>query len=254
MLAAKPFLTIAALTALLLGLDGASLAGRGLRYGASLAKRRVAQPATVSDRLAEHGESVRTRLEPYFQKAGVEYPPARLVLAAFKDERTLELHAASAGSGELKFIRSYPILAASGGPGPKLREGDLQVPEGIYRIESLNPNSMFHLSLRVNYPNAFDREQARRDSRARLGGDIMIHGNQVSIGCLAMGDPAAEELFVLAAKTGLPRIKLLIAPLDLRSKELPQTVLAHLPPWVPQLYREIRRALIELAEPRKSGA
>lgn len=75
-------------------------------------------------------------------------------------------------------IKSYPILAASGSIGPKLRESDMQVPEGVYQIESLNPNSQFHLSLRVNYPNEFDREQARIDGRAQLGGDIMIHGSQ----------------------------------------------------------------------------
>src|SRR5204863_8498878 len=64
----------------------------------------------------------------------------------------------------------------------------LPISEGIYPIESLNPNSRFHLSLRIGYPNAFDRAQAAKEKRTNLGGDIMIHGNSVSIGCLAMGE------------------------------------------------------------------
>ena len=92
------------------------------------------------------------------------------------------------------FVLADPILAASGVSGPK-REGDKQVPEGFYRIELLNPNSRYHLSLRVNYPNADDLERARQDGRAlsTLGGDIMIHGGSASIGCLALGDPAVGE-------------------------------------------------------------
>ena len=75
-------------------------------------------------------------------------------------------------------------------------EGDKQVPEGFYRIELLNPNSRYHLSLRVNYPNADDIERAREDRRdlLNLGGDIMIHGGAESIGCIAIGNPAIEHL------------------------------------------------------------
>ena len=53
---------------------------------------------------------------------------------------------------------------------------------------------------------------AARDARTRLGGDIFIHGDQVSIGCVAMGDPAIEELFTLVAETGHQRVKVIIAP------------------------------------------
>lgn len=175
------------------------------------------KPRTVADVLAAIGPEVDARLRPAFTQAGVAYPPPRLTFLVFKREKRLELHADD-GSGSPLFVRSYPILAASGGDGPKLREGDLQVPEGFYRIELLNPNSRYHLSLRVDYPNAEDRANARAEGRdpGGLGGDIMIHGGAASIGCLAMGDPAAEDLFVLAARTGLEGIHLLIAPGDLR--------------------------------------
>jgi hypothetical protein len=129
--------------------------------------------------------------------------------------------------------------------GPKLRSGDRQVPEGLYRISALNPDSLFHVSLRVDYPNAHDRRRAAAEARTDLGGDIMIHGGRISIGCLAMGDPVVEELFVLAADTGLANLRLILSPLDLRRRELARLV-RHTRPWTPELYAEIRAALAEL--------
>ncbi len=183
------------------------------------------QPRTVEQVIAALGDAVDGRLRPDFQRAGVEYPPPRLVMVAYKAEKRLDLHAPDA-RGRLRLVRSYPVLAASGGRGPKFQEGDGQVPEGFYGIELLNPNSRFHLSLRVNYPNAEDVARARDEGRdpASLGGDIMIHGGAASIGCLAMGDPAAEELFVLAHRTGLDKLELIMTPGDLR-ENAPETAL-----------------------------
>lgn len=195
---------------------------------------------TVDDRLQEFGLAARRRLAPYFTNALVTYPPSQLALVAFKDESRLLVYAASEANG-WKYVRDYKILAASGELGPKLREGDQQVPEGIYGIESLNPNSQFHLSLRIGYPNSHDREQARREGRTKLGGDIMIHGSAVSIGCLAMGDQAAEDLFVLAAETGLPRIVVVLSPTDLRLGHRAPT--NNLPAWTGDLYSEIQKRL-----------
>ncbi len=202
---------------------------------------------TVDDRLHEYGEIVRQRLEPDFVRAGVLYPPNALTFIGLKEEKMLEIQAAGR-DGQFRFIRAYPILAASGHAGPKFREGDGQVPEGLYRIESLNPNSLFHVSLRVNYPNAFDRSKATADNRDRMGGDIMIHGSNVSIGCLAMGDPAAEDLFVLAARTGLENINVILSPYDFRS---PDTVvpLPTSPPWMEDFYEQIRAELRRYPRP-----
>jgi murein L,D-transpeptidase YafK len=200
-------------------------------------------PATVASRVAEHGPAARSRLAPAFARAGVAYPPRSVTLVGLKREARLEVYAGSRRGAEA-FVTSHPVLAASGGPGPKLREGDLQVPEGVYGIESLNPNSRFHLALRVNYPNAVDRRRGAADGRRRLGGYIMIHGNAVSIGCLAMGDAVAEELFVLAADTGLPGIRVVLAPHDLRREPAPAG--PGLPAWAPSLYAEIASALATL--------
>jgi hypothetical protein len=195
---------------------------------------------TVDDRVQEYGAAARSRIAPYFRKAGVLYPPQKVILVGLKREKRLEIYAGNA-DGAMKFVRTYRVLAASGHAGPKLREGDLQVPEGFYRIESLNPNSAFHLALRVNYPNEFDRENAAHEGRTELGGDIMIHGSNASIGCLAMGDAVAEELFVLAADAGLENIEVLLCPADFRVKKVLPPPGA--PPWTAGLYQRLAASL-----------
>jgi hypothetical protein len=121
----------------------------------------------------------------------------------------------------------------------------------VYRISFLNPNSAYHVSLRVNYPNAFDRKMAAKDGRKDLGGDIMIHGKNLSAGCLAMGDDAAEELFVLAAQTGLPKVKLIIAPTDFRQRGVSGPWPGQ-PTWLPALYAEVATAMSEFKVKRSS--
>ena len=207
-----------------------------------------AKPRTIEDVLRFLDPHVYHRLRPAFQRAGISMPPEQLTLLALKEEKRLEIYAAD-GSGGHRFVLSYPIFAASGTAGPKLREGDKQVPEGFYRIELLNPNSQYHLSLRVNYPSPTDIAQASRDGRdpSVLGGDIMIHGGAESIGCLAIGDSAVEELFVLAARTGLDNVQLIIAPRDLR-QSTPETGGDAEPGWVAELYEQVRSEMAKLSK------
>lgn len=169
---------------------------------------------TVADVVEFYGEAARGRLNPYFRKAGVTYPAKRITLLAIKDEKRMELW------GDNHFIRAYKVKAASGFAGPKLREGDRQVPEGHYKIIGLNPNSSYHLSMKLNYPNAFDMKYAEAEGRSSPGSNIFIHGKAASIGCLAMGDEVAEELFVLAHDVGIENIDVYIAPTDPRKKPL----------------------------------
>jgi hypothetical protein len=201
--------------------------------------RRGAAPRTVEDVVARYGPAARNRLRPHFARAGVVWPPREIAFLILKRERRMAVWARSGPNW--KFIRAYPILAASGHAGPKLREGDRQVPEGVYRIEHLNANSSYHLSMKVSYPNAFDRQMAARDGRTRLGGDIFIHGKNVSIGCVALGDPAIEELFTLVAEAGHARVRVIIAPNDLRTGGA--IVHEESPSWVGQLHRTIAAAL-----------
>lgn len=199
---------------------------------------------TVAQRVSEFGSVVHSRLHPDFQRVAVAYPPQRIVLVGLKQERVLEVWVAGEAGG-FRLLKKYPILAASGTLGPKLAEGDGQVPEGLYKIESLNPNSLFHLALRVNYPNDFDKAKAAAEGRANPGSDIMIHGKAASIGCLAMGDEAAEDLFVLAAETGIERITVILSPVDFRTRNIPSN-LPGLPPWTSELYASIRAELFKL--------
>ncbi|HMN38004.1 MAG TPA: L,D-transpeptidase family protein [Hyphomicrobium sp.] len=206
---------------------------------------------TLTQRLGEISPAVKQRLAEKFENAKAAWPPADVALVAVKDEKTLELFS-RAGSGDWTFVHRYKVLAASGGPGPKLKRGDKQVPEGVYGISFLNPNSRYHVSMRVSYPNAFDRQMAANDGRKDLGGDIMIHGKNVSIGCLAIGDEAAEELFVLASVVGLPKIKVIIAPTDLRDHQVAEQEPGG-PAWLPKLYAEIKIAMAPFKAPAKSS-
>lgn len=203
---------------------------------------------TVRDRLEQYAPAVEGRLRKPFATAGLGWPPGELALVAFKDSRKLEVYGRERDDAAWRYVRDYPVLAASGAPGPKLRAGDLQVPEGRYEVVALNPNSRFHLALRLGYPNAFDRRMAAADGRTELGGDIMIHGHASSIGCLAMGDPAAEDLFVLAALTSPENVTVIISPTDFRLGGPPPTI--HGPSWLPRLYADLRRTLAAFPAPQ----
>lgn len=174
------------------------------------------------------------------QSKGWTYPPQELALLAFKQEKRLELWIFE--KNRWQYLHSYPVLAASGRLGPKLKEGDRQVPEGIYQVVLLNPYSQFHLSLKLNYPNEFDLSHARREGRDGLGGDIFIHGHAVSTGCLAMGNAVIEEIYYLVADAGLDKVKVIVAPLDLRVRSIdPGKVSAKL--WVKELYQDLEQNL-----------
>ena len=80
--------------------------------------------------------------------------------------------------------------------GPKRIAGDYQVTEGFYFINEFNPNSNYHLSLGLNYPNESDKILS--DS-LRPGGDIYIHGSCVTVGCIPVTDQQIEEIYIMAA-------------------------------------------------------
>jgi murein L,D-transpeptidase YafK len=164
----------------------------------------------LNDRVAvarlQHGDTIQDK----FRAVAVDYP-GEIFLRWFKREAVLELWARNPG---LRFhlVASYPILSSSGAPGPKRREGDRQVPEGFYEIDRFNPQSDFHLSLGLNYPNAADRVLADRD---HPGSDIFIHGKDVSIGCAPIGDESIEEVYLAAFdahERGQKRIEVHVFP------------------------------------------
>lgn len=140
-------------------------------------------------------DSKEAAVKKMFNDAGVVFPPAELVFRVYKWEEELQVWASSKRGEPMKHIATYMICSMSGTLGPKRVEGDGQVPEGFYKIDSLNPHSSFYLSMHVNYPNASDRVLS---NRTRPGSAIMIHGNCCSAGCLAMTDERIQELWVMA--------------------------------------------------------
>ena len=158
-------------------------------------------------------------------------------------------------AGPWRLLKRYPFTGFSGALGPKLREGDGQIPEGVYGIEYLNPNSSYHLSLKVDYPNAFDRRMAALEGRTQPGTDIFIHGGSATIGCIPLGDPAVEEVFVLVASVGRERTRVILAPRDFRAGHGPPAI--ETVGWEDQLYPAIQAALrpfSEAAPPHRPAA
>jgi hypothetical protein len=180
-------------------------------------------------------------LKRYFKAARVSYPPKQLAFLAFKKEQIIELWAKD-HQNKWSFIHKYPLTATSGQLGPKLRENDRQIPEGIYRLTMFNPYSAMHLSMQINYPNQFDRLHGFKDGRTRLGGDIFLHGKNLSVGCLAIGDHAIDQLFLLVRRVGLANTKVIIAPNDLREHQVATNTLMQ-PTWVKELYQQISTEL-----------
>ena len=131
-----------------------------------------------------------------FRQKGLSYPPQAIFLRVFKLEGLLEVWVGR-GEGKFALLKQYRVCASSGQLGPKRREGDGQVPEGFYAISGFNPVSNFHLSLKVNYPNQSDRILGRGP---RLGGDIFIHGDCVTIGCVPLTDDKIKEVYWLAVE------------------------------------------------------
>ncbi|MCJ2182968.1 L,D-transpeptidase family protein [Novosphingobium sp. 1949] len=149
------------------------------------------------------------RLAPLFllvAAAGPARPSAPLTLPevdmirVFKGARTMELWQ---GARRVHVITGIQL---GGQPlGPKRFEGDQRTPEGRYTIDWANPNSRYHLSLHISYPDAADRAYAQRRGRS-AGGMIMIHGQpnawpvgrvpgDWTDGCIAVSDEEVEALW-----------------------------------------------------------
>jgi murein L,D-transpeptidase YafK len=157
---------------------------------------------TEHERVAEVRARISSALEASVRAAGIAWPPADVYLRAFKREQQLEVWLGD-GKGPLTLFETIPICATSGVIGPKWEEGDQQIPEGLYIVDKLNPESAGWLSLKLDYPNAADRARVARRSAAENrmilpGGDIAVHGSCVSVGCLAIDDDPIERVYLLA--------------------------------------------------------
>ncbi|CAN5585982.1 hypothetical protein BH11CYA1_BH11CYA1_24810 [soil metagenome] len=191
--------------------------------------------------MAYYGPKVRAKLKPLFASQVIAYPPQAMTWIALKEEKLLLLFAKDK-VGAYKEVLRYPIIGSSGAAGPKLKEGDKQVPEGFYKITGFRPNLVAHIGMDISYPNASDRRHGQAEKRKNLGGDILIHGSKWSTGCLAMGNEPIEEMFVLANDVGAKNISLLFAPCNLLHSA-PAVDFKKQPAWLRDLYRDLRREM-----------
>lgn len=173
---------------------------------------------SASDRAATAEAKVRPGLERDLAALGLHFGDP-VFLRAFKEERILELWLRKREDGKFVLFRTYPIAAASGELGPKLKEGDGQVPEGFYHVPpaAMNPKSAYHLAFNIGFPNAYDR------ALGRTGSFIMVHGSNVSIGCLAMTDEKIEEIYSLcdaAHQAGQPFFRVHLFPFRMSAARL----------------------------------
>jgi murein L,D-transpeptidase YafK len=136
-------------------------------------------------------------LRRMFEEKKISYPPRVILFRAFKKEALLELWASDKAGESLTLVHAYGICATSGVLGPKRKFGDVQVPEGFYELDWFNPQSNFFLSLHISYPNGADRILG---SHTNPGGDIFLHGNCVTIGCIPITDEGIKEVYWLAVQ------------------------------------------------------
>lgn len=154
-----------------------------------------------------------------FKNKGLEWPAKYIYIRSFKYDSQLEVWVKNERSQPYKLFKTYKICALAGTLGPKRMEGDYQVPEGFYHINEFNPNSLYHLSLGLNYPNMSDRMLS--DS-TQPGGDIYIHGSCVTTGCIPITNQQIEELYILAAyakNQGQDFIPVHIFPIDFKNNK-----------------------------------
>jgi len=116
-----------------------------------------------------------------------------IMLRIFKEESKLEVWKRK-DNGRYDLATSYDICKWSGKLGPKFTEGDRQAPEGFYMVRphQMNPQSSYHLSFNMGFPNAFDR------AHGRTGVHLMVHGACSSAGCYSMTDPQIEQIYAFA--------------------------------------------------------
>jgi murein L,D-transpeptidase YafK len=134
----------------------------------------------------------------YFIAQKLKYEGFHLFIRGFKQEAKVEVWVKEKSAPTYSLLHVYDFCAMSGGVGPKRKEGDLQIPEGIYYINHFNPESSYHLSLGLNYPNASDKILSDKKSP---GSAIYIHGNCVTIGCIPITDDKIKELYILALES-----------------------------------------------------
>ena len=143
-------------------------------------------------KIPKHMAPLESSMRQLIEKKGMD-EKAPILVRLFKQESALEIWKKEAATGRYALLKTYPICKWSGVLGPKLREGDRQAPEGFYSVKpaQMNPNSSYHLSFNIGYPNDFDL------AHGRTGTYLMVHGACSSAGCYSMTDEIIQEIYTL---------------------------------------------------------
>ncbi|MCE1200275.1 MAG: L,D-transpeptidase family protein [Marinilabiliales bacterium] len=143
---------------------------------------------------------------------GLSRDSFRICFRVYKREKKMELWAKNLRDSSFQLLKEFTICDISGDVGPKRRSRDLQVPEGFYHLDGMNPYSKYYLSMKINYPNASD---SIRGVKRHLGSQIFIHGACISSGCLAMTNERIMELYLYCTEAyncGQEAIEITIFP------------------------------------------
>lgn len=163
-------------------------------------------------------------VKQYFSDKKLSFDTFQVFLRAFKKEQLLEVWIRENGKRQFMLLHTYEFCTTSGVLGPKRKEGDLQIPEGVYYINHFNPLSNFYLSLGLNYPNASDKILSHA---TKPGGSIYIHGNCVTIGCIPITDDKIKELYLIAVEArnnGQEKIPVHVFPSHLGNDKIEELI------------------------------
>ena len=163
-----------------------------------------------------------------------------ILIRAFKKEEQLEVWIKNKNVDTFSWLKTYKICLTSGFLGPKRKQGDKQIPEGVYYINEFNPSSNYHLSMGLNYPNKAD---SILGLWGNWGGDIYIHGGCESIGCLPITTRKIKGLYVLALQAryfGQKRIPVQVFPCKLNKENYKTITQAYNNPKLSKFWGSLR--------------
>lgn len=226
------------------------IAGRGplLRAADYHAQRWYGRPLNQV-RLQPFIDRAWYRMAHRYIHADVAFPPHKAWLIVLKDENLIEVWASNWWFEPI-FI-GYYSFRYKGWLGPKLHEDDVQLPEGQYRVSSLEAVDSHYLAAQLDFPNQYDRRQARREQRPVAGRKVFIHGGDPVPGGIAISERAMEELYLLCSGARRRTIQVLIVPVDFRHAARAQSRRIPSPPWQEELYADLAARLAAFPAPPK---
>ncbi len=201
-----------------------------------ITQKLVTSPTFIKKRLEKLiGKSMKAKCD----SIGVKYPPKFVLFRSFKLEKEFEIWVGDTQKDSLKLLAILPVCAVDNQPSPKLQRGDGKTPEGFYNCDLLYGSSYSFMWINLNrdkisnfgnvgngcssfkictdYPHSIDRRRTQKNvgNSTSTGGEICIHGNCVTAGCISFENENFLPVFLAAShhnKTAYGKIKIHIFP------------------------------------------